>query len=171
MPQISNFLFIIYLGLSSTLAQRNHPICIIGAGPAGLYSAISLHDLGYETVVFEKESDVGGRVRTIEIFGKEPKIVELGAVLFDPTSKPLKQIAARFNANLTEIPTSSPLWKMNAYNKEGLRLPFGAASKLIPVNVRDGLNQYFRIRKLYPEIYNYDVRKTGLKNYNNYLRP
>lgn len=37
------------------------PVCIVGAGPAGLSAANQLQSLGYETVIFEKQSAFGGK--------------------------------------------------------------------------------------------------------------
>lgn len=39
----------------------SHPVCIVGAGPAGLTAAHELQKLGYDTVVFEKRDTVGGK--------------------------------------------------------------------------------------------------------------
>lgn len=37
------------------------PVCIIGAGPAGLTAANRLEAKGYETVIFDKQAEVGGK--------------------------------------------------------------------------------------------------------------
>jgi NADPH-dependent glutamate synthase beta subunit-like oxidoreductase len=37
------------------------PICIVGAGPAGLTVANRLQAKGLETVIFEKNPEVGGK--------------------------------------------------------------------------------------------------------------
>jgi len=37
------------------------PVCIVGAGPAGLTVASRLENKGYQTVVFEKQPEVGGK--------------------------------------------------------------------------------------------------------------
>jgi NADPH-dependent 2,4-dienoyl-CoA reductase/sulfur reductase-like enzyme len=37
------------------------PVCIVGAGPAGLTVANRLQAKGYETVIFEKNPEVGGK--------------------------------------------------------------------------------------------------------------
>jgi flavin-dependent dehydrogenase len=43
-----------------TLAAAN-PVCIVGAGPAGLTIANKLQAKGLETVIFEKNPEVGGK--------------------------------------------------------------------------------------------------------------
>lgn len=37
------------------------PVCIIGAGPAGLSAASRLEDKGIKAVIFDKEEAVGGK--------------------------------------------------------------------------------------------------------------
>lgn len=41
--------------------QSPDPVCIVGAGPAGLTVANKLEAKGYETVIFEKNPEVGGK--------------------------------------------------------------------------------------------------------------
>jgi flavin-dependent dehydrogenase len=40
------------------------PICIVGAGPAGLTVANRLQAKGIETVIFEKDPEVGGKCQS-----------------------------------------------------------------------------------------------------------
>lgn len=39
----------------------SNPVCIIGAGPGGLTIAHELEAKGYTTVLFDKQSEVGGK--------------------------------------------------------------------------------------------------------------
>lgn len=41
------------------------PVCIVGAGPAGLAAAAKLELKGKSVVVFEKQSQVGGKCQSI----------------------------------------------------------------------------------------------------------
>jgi len=41
------------------------PVCIVGAGPSGLTAARQLESRGYSTVIFEKQSLVGGKCQTL----------------------------------------------------------------------------------------------------------
>ena len=45
--------------------DKKQKIAIIGAGAAGLSCAWSLSRLGYETEIFEKDSDIGGKLRQV----------------------------------------------------------------------------------------------------------
>jgi ribulose 1,5-bisphosphate synthetase/thiazole synthase len=42
-------------------AYAANPVCIVGAGPAGLTVANKLQAKGLKTVIFEKELEVGGK--------------------------------------------------------------------------------------------------------------
>ena len=64
------------------------PIFAIGAGPLGFYSVLKLQQKGYQTVVFEKSSQVGGKVETVN-FPEIHGIAELRAIIVDETSQPL----------------------------------------------------------------------------------
>ncbi|KAM7215995.1 FAD/NAD(P)-binding domain containing protein [Rhypophila decipiens] len=57
------------------------PVCIIGAGPAGLSAAAELELKGKSTVIFEKQASVGGKCQAVyEDGGFSP----LGALIFTP---------------------------------------------------------------------------------------
>jgi len=45
----------------NTVAWAVDPVCIVGAGPAGLTVANRLEAKGYETIIFEKNPEVGGK--------------------------------------------------------------------------------------------------------------
>jgi ribulose 1,5-bisphosphate synthetase/thiazole synthase len=46
-------------------APTNNPVCIVGAGPAGLIAANRLESQGQQTVIFEKQLSVGGKCQAI----------------------------------------------------------------------------------------------------------
>ncbi|PSR82344.1 hypothetical protein PHLCEN_2v6087 [Hermanssonia centrifuga] len=58
----------------------SHPVCVVGAGPAGLTAAHELQKLGYDTVVFEKGDTVGGKCQAY--YDKRGQFHPLGALLF-----------------------------------------------------------------------------------------
>lgn len=55
---------------NSTIAAGNEPICIIGAGAAGLYAAMILEDLGLKYEILEASDRIGGRVLTHRFNGE-----------------------------------------------------------------------------------------------------
>ena len=52
---------IVAVALFVTFSWAADPVCILGAGPAGLTVANRLEAKGYKTVIFEKEPEVGGK--------------------------------------------------------------------------------------------------------------
>jgi NADPH-dependent 2,4-dienoyl-CoA reductase/sulfur reductase-like enzyme len=56
------------LGLVESTRDTAYPVCIVGAGPAGLIAASKLEIQGKKVVVFEKQDEVGGNSQAI--YGK-----------------------------------------------------------------------------------------------------
>jgi flavin-dependent dehydrogenase len=42
-------------------AKPKPPVCIVGAGPAGLTAASKLESKGYHTVIFDEQPEIGGK--------------------------------------------------------------------------------------------------------------
>lgn len=53
-----------FVAFVSAVSIRS-PVCIVGAGPAGLAAASRLESLGQTTVIFEKQARVGGKSQAI----------------------------------------------------------------------------------------------------------
>lgn len=53
------------LGVGGLAREPEHPVCIVGAGPAGLSAAAELELKGYRTVTFEKQNAVGGKCQAV----------------------------------------------------------------------------------------------------------
>ncbi|PSR82345.1 hypothetical protein PHLCEN_2v6088 [Hermanssonia centrifuga] len=68
----------------SSKAPPSPPVCIVGAGPAGLTAAHELQNLGYNTVVFEKRDTVGGKCQAY--YDSRGQFHPLGALLFTQES-------------------------------------------------------------------------------------
>ncbi|OCK73380.1 FAD/NAD(P)-binding domain-containing protein [Lepidopterella palustris CBS 459.81] len=51
-------------GVYAWPAKSHPPVCIVGAGPSGLIAASELQKKGYETVIFEKQPEIGGKCQT-----------------------------------------------------------------------------------------------------------
>lgn len=62
--------------------KLERPIVIIGFGPAGLFAANALSELGYNPIVFEMGSDIDARVHAIEQFWKQGILNEKSNVQF-----------------------------------------------------------------------------------------
>ncbi|KAJ7681404.1 FAD/NAD-P-binding domain-containing protein [Mycena rosella] len=56
------------------------PVCIVGAGPAGLTIANRLQAKGYDTVIFEKDAEVGGKCQAY--YDEQGLFHPMGALLY-----------------------------------------------------------------------------------------
>lgn len=52
-------------GLFSCARTESLPVCVVGAGPAGLSAAAELESRGHRTLTFEKQSAVGGKCQAV----------------------------------------------------------------------------------------------------------
>ncbi|KAG6357281.1 hypothetical protein INS49_015159 [Diaporthe citri] len=69
------------LGVLKFQDASGHPVCIVGAGPAGLTAAAELELKGKQTVVFEKQDAVGGKCQAVY---QDGGFSPLGALIFTP---------------------------------------------------------------------------------------
>jgi cation diffusion facilitator CzcD-associated flavoprotein CzcO len=46
-------------------APTEYPVCIVGAGPAGLAAASRLERLGRTTIIFDRQEFVGGKSQAV----------------------------------------------------------------------------------------------------------
>lgn len=63
-PFTSAFACALLFALRATALPTQHqklPVCIVGAGPAGLTAANRLENKGYETVIIDDQPEVGGK--------------------------------------------------------------------------------------------------------------
>ncbi|MCB9674083.1 MAG: FAD-dependent oxidoreductase [Alphaproteobacteria bacterium] len=82
--------------------NRDDRVLIVGAGPAGLMTAIALRDLGYTHVtVVEKEDGVGGKCRS---FVYDGIAYDLGANLTTPRYTTIRPLAAKLGLRMRSLP-------------------------------------------------------------------
>lgn len=62
--------------------QRKHPIIVVGFGPAGMFAALLLAQMGYCPLVLERGGDVDERVCKVEAFWKDGSLDESCNVQF-----------------------------------------------------------------------------------------
>ena len=61
---------------------KNEKVCIVGAGPSGVYTAMKLKKLGYQDVtIYEKSFRVGGKSYNVEVRGAS---YPLGTIFVEP---------------------------------------------------------------------------------------
>ena len=105
------------LGLGLGLRSRPDPatprrVVVAGAGLAGLTAALTLRDAGWEVVVLEARSRVGGRVHTVHGGADGVPLapglrVELGGEWIDESHVGLLGLLARFGIATEHRPGST----------------------------------------------------------------
>lgn len=61
---------------------KNEKVCIVGAGPSGVYTAMKLKKLGYQDItIYEKSFRVGGKSYNVEVRGAS---YPMGTILVEP---------------------------------------------------------------------------------------
>ncbi|KAI7780454.1 hypothetical protein LA080_016073 [Diaporthe eres] len=88
------------LGVLKFQDASGHPVCIVGAGPAGLTAAAELELKGKQTVVFEKQDAVGGKCQAVY---QDGGFSPLGALIFTPPTyrESIKMIV---NSGVVSVP-------------------------------------------------------------------
>lgn len=80
---------------------KQHPVCIIGAGPAGLSAAGKLEQKGIEAVIFDEQAEVGGKCQA----WYDEQYVFHGVCILDAADYPLRGIfhplGAAFYSNVS----------------------------------------------------------------------
>lgn len=85
-------------------------ICVIGAGPSGIYTAYALSQCGYTVTLFEKEAEIGGKSQAICIEGK---YYDLGAHVCTQHYHLTSELAKKFNL-ATELSTPSLIYDIES---------------------------------------------------------
>jgi monoamine oxidase len=97
----------------SSISDFSGPVCIVGAGAAGIYAAAFLLSRGVDVIVLEASSGAGGRIRSREGFADFP--VELGAEEIHGRRSLLYDLALSvYPSAIFSEPGSSKYWLNNA---------------------------------------------------------
>ncbi|MBK7690566.1 MAG: FAD-dependent oxidoreductase [Bacteroidetes bacterium] len=98
-----------------SFAVSNPRIAILGAGVAGLHSALLLKDKGIDFSIYEASKRAGGRMYSQKDLMGEGIVTELGAEFIDSTHADLLQLAKRFQLPLLDTEQDIPLEKYIFY--------------------------------------------------------
>ena len=84
-------------------------IAIIGGGIAGLNAALTLHDAGYASTVYEASNRVGGRMHSDTTSWLNGQVSEHCGELIDTKHKTIQGLAKRFGFGLTDLLAAQPV--------------------------------------------------------------
>ncbi|KAK6976616.1 L-amino-acid oxidase [Biomphalaria glabrata] len=111
--------------------QRYMDVAIVGAGPAGTYSAYRLREQNLRVEVFEYSNRVGGRLYTSRLPDAPDVPVELGGMRFIP------QVHTRVMHLVQELGLTSRLFSLNYENTADSRF-FLRGKSFLPQELAEG---------------------------------
>jgi monoamine oxidase len=97
-----------FVACASSLARGRERIVIVGAGIAGLVTAMHLRDAGIEATVYESSSRVGGRMHSERSYWGEGQHTEWCGAMVDSLHVNIHQLARRFHLGLLDTYAARP---------------------------------------------------------------
>jgi monoamine oxidase len=112
------------------IASTEKPrIAIVGAGIAGLNAALSLHDAGYSSTIYEAASVVGGRMHSNARTWANGQVSEWCGELIDSGHTAIQGLAQRFGLPLDDLHAAEPAGSTETYYFDGKYYPYAQADK------------------------------------------
>jgi len=101
--------------------MSSHRVTVIGAGLGGISAAISLKAAGYDVEVFEKNSQIGGKLNVME---KDGFTFDLGPSIFTLPQffQDLFERAGKKMEDYVQLDAFTPLWRNLFENKPTIDL-------------------------------------------------
>jgi monoamine oxidase len=90
-------------------------IAILGGGIAGLNAALTLHDAGYASTVYEASNRVGGRMHSDTTSWLNGQVSEHCGELIDTKHKTIQGLAKRFGFGLTDLLAAQPMQSTDTF--------------------------------------------------------
>ncbi len=97
-----------FVACSSSQARGRERVAIVGAGIAGLVTAMHLRDAGIDSTVYESSSRVGGRMHSERSYWEEGQHTEWCGAMIDSTHFNIHRLARRFNLALLDTYAARP---------------------------------------------------------------
>ncbi len=97
-----------FVAAASSAARGRERIAIVGAGIAGLVTAMRLRDAGIGSVIYESSSRVGGRMHSERNYWDAGQHTEWCGAMVDSTHVNIHQLAHRFHQGLLDTYAARP---------------------------------------------------------------
>lgn len=122
-------------GLARAATGGSQPrIGIMGAGIAGLSAALTLHDQGLSSTIFESSARIGGRMHSLSGYWQNAQTSEWCGELIDSDHETIMDLAARFNLPLVDMIAAQPSGSQDTYYVHGHYYTYTqAAQDFVPV--------------------------------------
>ena len=104
-------------------------VAVVGAGLAGLTAAYRLKQAGFDPVVFEGNTRLGGRCFTARDQFRNGQIVERGGEFIDTDHYPIRQLAKELGLTLYDVLAAQPAGAIPLYLFNGARYTLADATR------------------------------------------
>jgi monoamine oxidase len=110
-------------------AKAQPRIAIIGGGISGLNAALTLHDAGYGSTIYEAASAIGGRMHSNTSTWADGQVSEWCGELIDTGHTVIQDLAMRFGLPLDNLHAAEPTGSTETYYFGGKYYPYKNADK------------------------------------------
>ncbi|MBV8530611.1 MAG: NAD(P)-binding protein, partial [Candidatus Eremiobacteraeota bacterium] len=97
-----------FVACGSSQARERERVVIVGAGIAGLVTAMHLRDAGIDARIYESSSRVGGRMHSERRYWDGAQHTEWCGAMVDSTHLNIHQLARRFGLGLLDTHAARP---------------------------------------------------------------
>jgi len=97
-----------FVACGSSQARGRERVAIVGAGIAGLVTAMRLHDAGIDATIYESSSRVGGRMHSERQYWDAGQHTEWCGAMVDSTHANMHRLARRFGLGLLDTYAARP---------------------------------------------------------------
>jgi monoamine oxidase len=97
-----------FVACASSQARGRERVVIVGAGIAGLVTAMRLRDAGIDSTVYESSSRVGGRMHSERSYWGEGQHTEWCGAMVDSDHVNIRQLSRRFGLGLLDTYAARP---------------------------------------------------------------
>jgi monoamine oxidase len=104
-------------------------VVVVGAGLAGLTCAYRLKQAGVDATIYEANSRVGGRCRTLRNFFEQAQIAEHGGELIDQGHTSIRQLAQELRLPLDNLLAAEPNGAEPFFHFDGGRYSYREATR------------------------------------------
>jgi monoamine oxidase len=97
-----------FVACGSSQAREREKVAIVGAGIAGLVTALRLHDAGIDSKIYESSERVGGRMHSERAYWNQGQHTEWCGAMIDSTHVNIRQLSRRFGLGLLDTHAARP---------------------------------------------------------------
>ncbi|MDQ6931879.1 MAG: FAD-dependent oxidoreductase [Candidatus Eremiobacteraeota bacterium] len=90
-------------------ARERERIAVVGAGLAGLTAAMTLHDAGLTSTVYESATRIGGRLHSNPTYWENGQCTEWCGELIDSQHENMHRLSKRFALRLADVRAAQPV--------------------------------------------------------------